>query len=267
MTLSPRSAARSTDCKGLAMKQPGQFARQLEKQPKLPAGPFERVSGYGVMGLPFHSGHVLGLRRWTASSVGTGFTSIWHRDPQGRWTFYESENAEVACSRYFGAGIQRRQTGPIEIGWQDERRLHIRTADSDHVNWSLEVGSTPATRTMNLLGSLLPEPAWRSRPVLQAMGAVAGRALRVGKVTLSGMTANGQWFDANPLRIWRVTDSHAVVDGHELGPVGPLSEQAHLPDFYIPQQGLFAVGRVFISPVTPTIAASEPARNTSASHR
>jgi hypothetical protein len=35
------------------------------------------------MGLPFASGHILGLRRWTASSVGDRFTSIWQRDPTG----------------------------------------------------------------------------------------------------------------------------------------------------------------------------------------
>jgi hypothetical protein len=44
----------------------------------LPLGDCERVSGYRVMGLPFASGHVIELRRWTASSVGDKFTSIWH---------------------------------------------------------------------------------------------------------------------------------------------------------------------------------------------
>jgi hypothetical protein len=30
--------------------------------------------------------------------------------------------------------------------------------------------------------------------------------------------------------------------------MGPLAEQAHLSDFYIPQRGIFAVGRVFVTP-------------------
>lgn len=59
------------------------------------------------MGLPFRSGNVLGLRRWTASSVGDGFASIWHRDPKGRWTFYESTDPKVACTRWFGASVDR----------------------------------------------------------------------------------------------------------------------------------------------------------------
>ena len=68
------------------MKAPAQYAQTREYHPVLPKGDCERVSGYGVMGLPFASGHILGLRRWTASSVGDRFTSIWHRDSTGRRT-------------------------------------------------------------------------------------------------------------------------------------------------------------------------------------
>jgi hypothetical protein len=81
----------------------------------LPPGDCERVSGYGVMGLPFASGHVLGLRRWTVSSVGDRFTSIWHRNPAGCWTFYESVPCEVACFRYFGTDVEREQIVPIVL--------------------------------------------------------------------------------------------------------------------------------------------------------
>jgi hypothetical protein len=77
------------------MRQPADLAQLRETNPRLPPGEWERVSGYGVMGLTFRSGHVLGLRRWTASSIGDRFTSIWHRDPAGRWTFYETSPCEV----------------------------------------------------------------------------------------------------------------------------------------------------------------------------
>jgi hypothetical protein len=238
------------------VREPGELARQVEEHPQLPPATCERVSGYGVMGLPFRSGHVLGLRRWTASSVGEAFTSIWHRDPSGRWTFYESVPSEIACTRYFGAEVERVQVGPIALDWEGDRRLHIRTVDSPAVDWRIELASTPATRLMSLVGPALPLAAWRSRPVLSAMGRVAGWALGVGTVKLTGMTSNGQPFDANPLRIWYVTDSHAVVEGRELGPTGPLSEQAHLRDFYIPQRGIFAIGRVFVTPVAGGVPAA-----------
>jgi hypothetical protein len=55
-----------------------------------------------------------------------------------------------------------------------------------------------------------------------------------------------------------VTANHAVVEGEDLGPVGALSEQAHMADFYFPQRGVFAVGRVLISPLAGHGRAVEP---------
>lgn len=232
------------------MKEPAQTARYVEEHPRLPPGAQERVAGYGVMGLPFRSGHVLGLRRWNASSVGPGFTSIWHRDPAGRWTFYESVDPDVACTRYFGAAVGRVRVGPIALDWEGDRRLHVRTLNDESVDWTIGLGSTWVTRTMSVLGSALPTSVWRWRPFLSVMGRLAGPALDVGTVQLTGKTANGQIFDANPLQIWYVTDSGAVVEGEELGPIGPLPDQARMADFYFPQRGIFAVGRMYMTPVT-----------------
>lgn len=229
------------------MQAPADFAQSAEDRPALPPGSDERVSGYGVMGLPFLSGHVLGLRRWTASSVGERFTSIWHRNPAGRWTFYESAPCEVACSRYFGAGVERFEVGPIELNWEAPKRLRVRTADGA-VDWSVEISSTARTQMLSTISSLVPMAAWRSDPMLRVIGGVAGRVLGVGKVQLTGMTSNHQHFNANPLHIWYVTESHAVVESEDLGPVGPLPEQARMADFYFPQRGVFAVGRVFVTP-------------------
>ena len=241
----------------VVMRSPAEFAKAVEDRPVLPQGDCERVSGYGVMGLPFRSGHVLGLRRWTASSVGDRFTSIWHRDPNGRWTFYESVSSDIACTRYFGADVERAQVGPIELDWEAPTRLRVRTADAT-VDWTVEMIATARTKMMSTMTSVVPMAAWRSEPVLRAMGAVAGRLLDVGKVQLTGTTSNRQHFDANPMRIWYVTASKAVVEGEDLGPVGPLAEQAHMADFYFPQRGMFAVGRVFISPLKATHHGSEP---------
>jgi hypothetical protein len=240
------------------VKAPSQLAQQAEDHPTLPSGPGERLAGYGVMGLPFVSGHVLGLRRWTASSVGDGFTSVWHRSPAGRWTFYESAGAETACARYFGDGADRVHVEPIELAWIGQRQLSVRTTDSDHVDWSVELGATSMTRLMSLAGAGLPNRAWRSTPVLRALGFAAGRMMRVGTVRLTGQTSNGQQFHANPLKIWSVKASHAAITGEDLGPVGPLAEQAHLADFYFPQRGIFVVGRIFVIPWPAAMPNAQP---------
>ena len=61
-----------------------QQIERLEQHAPLLEGEGDRFSGYAVIGLPFQSGHILALRRFPASTIGPGYTSVWHRDPSGR---------------------------------------------------------------------------------------------------------------------------------------------------------------------------------------
>jgi len=194
------------------MKSPAQVAQAVEERPVLPPCDCERVSRYGVMGLPFTSGHVLGLRRWTASSVGDRFTSIWDPPGAGRST----------------SPLRARSRAIVTL----ERMYSASAKDPLTSNGKRPTGCVSAHLTV-LLG--------------------------VGKVQLTGTTSNRQHFDANPQRIWYVTASHAVVEGEALGPIGHLAEQAHMADFYFPQRGVFALGRVFISPLKETRNRTDPA--------
>ena len=222
------------------MREPADIVEELERESELPPGSEERFSGYGVMGLPFRSGHVLGLRRFPASSIGPGYRSVWHRDPHGRWTFYQDQPAELACTRYFGSAVDEVREGPIRIDWTGPRSVHVQAGD---LEWTLEIGSTPVTRAFNAVGAALPARAWRSPAVLAVMSRVAGTALRAGRVRLTSLAPNGQRFAANPRIVWVATASRATVGGVDLGELGPAPDQAHLRDFAIPQRGMFVVGR------------------------
>jgi hypothetical protein len=226
------------------MREPAEIVEDLERHSELPGGSEERFFGYGVMGLSFRSGHVLGLRRFPASSIGPGYRSIWHREPDGRWTFYQDQPAELACTRYFGAEVDEVREGPIEIDWKEPRRFEVRAGQGD-LQWTMEVASTPVTNLLNKVSSLLPAPAWHSRTVLDVMSRIAGMALKAGRVQLTGLAPNGQRFVANPLIIWVARESTATIRGNDLGEIGPAPEQAHLRDFAIPQRGIFVVGRAF----------------------
>ena len=222
------------------------LAAAIESAPELPSGGEERFTGFGVMGIPFTSGHVLALRRFTASSIGPAYTSVWHRDPAGRWTFWQDQTADQACSRYFGAAVTETRRCAIELDWSAETTLHVAVAELDFA-WTVTMLTSPVTRALNAVGSLLPDKAWRAEPVLAVMGLVAGTALRAGRVAMTGRTPNGQRFVANPSRIWLVADSSARLGNDNFGPPGSLGEQAHLADFWIPQRGMFAIGRTFFA--------------------
>jgi hypothetical protein len=48
----------------------------IERRVKIPRSNDERFSGYGCVGLPFQSGHILCLGRWPASSRWQPYTSL-----------------------------------------------------------------------------------------------------------------------------------------------------------------------------------------------
>jgi hypothetical protein len=223
---------------------PREIADQIETSPGLPAGNGERLAGYGVMGLPFRSGHLLALRRFPASSIGPGYTSVWHRDPHGVWTFYSTVNPELGCSRYFGAEVMHNVVGPIGIEWAGPEQFSVNIGTA--LRWDVRVKESLATRLMNAAARLMPEAWWQNKLVLKAMGAAAGLAFGTGKMNLAGKTPNGYDFIANPQRVWLIESSHAILNGLDLGPTGALDQQARLNDFFIPQRGLFAVARAFL---------------------
>lgn len=221
-------------------------ATATEARAALPSGEGERFAGYGIMGLPFSSGHVLAMRRFAASSVGPGYTSIWHRDPNGRWEFWQDQPPDLACPRYFSAALADARTVAIDLTWTPPATIRLAIPDIDFM-WTATMRSSPVTSAMNVVGRAVPDRLWRSERFLRVMGGVAGAALRAGHVGLAGEVPNGQRFIANPLQVWLVASTAASLGGVDFGLPGPLDRQAALGDFWIPQRGVFAIGRAFFA--------------------
>jgi hypothetical protein len=232
--------------------EPRASAQEVERRRQLPSGSAEGFSGYGVMSMPFASGHVLALRRFPASAVGPAFTSVWHRSPAGRWTFYTDVSPLQSCPRYFSNDLAQMVVAPIELAWHSACDLSVAIRGDIDLDWRLRFAPTPATRALNAMGAAMPEPLWRSRWVLAIMGRMAGRVLGAGRIRLQGLTPNHQWFLVNPRLIWHVVDSQARLHGEDFGLPAPLAEQAHLADFWLPQVGLFAVGQTMLEPLDPS---------------
>lgn len=230
----------------MARTSPRTAVATLEGNPRLAAGTDERFTGYGVMGVPFATGHYLALRVMLASSVGPGYRAVWHRAPDGRWTIFTTNPPDLSCPRYFGAAATSERVPQIEVGWPDERTVLVEM--DDRVSWRVELAGTGATRMLSAMGGAMPDGAWDSPAVLDGMSPMAGSVLRSGRIRLRGTTPNGPWFKAAPLQIWRVVGGGARVAGTDLGALGPLREQTRLGDFWLPQRGLFFAGRASFEP-------------------
>lgn len=222
------------------------LAAEAEQRPTLPPGDGERFAGYGIMGLPFASGHVLAMRRFAASSIGPAYTSIWHRDPAGRWMFWQNQPAELACPRYFSAALAAASNVAIDLEWTEPSTIRSAVPEFDF-EWTATLRASGVTTTLNAFAAVLPDRLWTAKPVLALIGRVAGPALRAGRVGLAGIAPNGQRFIANPLKVWLVAETSASLRGDDFGPMGKLDQQAALGDFWIPQRGIFALGRAYFT--------------------
>jgi hypothetical protein len=221
-----------------------------EKRAKLSPGTTERFNGWGLMGLPFGSGDAIATRRFSASSIGPAYTSVWYRTPAGQWTFYADVPPATACTRYFGSAVERAVMCPVILEWTGEYQLHIEVPEGK-LSCDIDVGPTLASRALNLVSAGFPEWAWRSPRLLGLTATVAGPLLHAGKLSMTGRTPNGQSFIANPRRIWVVKSALLRVGERQTNAPGPVNPQAQLGDFLIPQRGLLAIGNAAFDALDP----------------
>jgi hypothetical protein len=219
-----------------------QAAAAATRTTPLPDGDEERVVGFGVMGLPFAGGDYLAFRDFPETSFSPAYLSVWHRTPDGVWTFYATTPGPQSCARYFSsATVVDPVVCDIRSQWLSPWSLAISIAGV--LDWRVDITSTPATRLMTLLGGHLPAAMARSRRMLRAVSPVVGPLLGIGRTKLTGTLPNGQEFRIAPRRVWAVADSTATLHGDDLGPVGPHPVQGTLADFQLPQRGICVVAQ------------------------
>jgi hypothetical protein len=85
-----------------------------------------------------------------ASSIGPAYRSIWHRDPQGRWTIHTTGAPELSCPRYMDSMATTAEVPDIDLSWRDDHALDITIGDE--LSWRIELRATLATRLMTTMG-------------------------------------------------------------------------------------------------------------------
>src|SRR5215203_6829891 len=193
-----RPSPTSDKAKGGSMLEPKDLVDSLEQGTELPSGNEERFAGYGVLGVPFTSGNLLAMRRFPASSLGESYTSVWHRNPQGRWTIYTSVAPQLACPRYFGSAIDETGVREIEISWRSPRDFTLSIEEDPALEWHLSLAQTPPARLMDAVVGVLPDALWRKEAVLKAMGKAGGLMLRQDVCRWQAMCPTDRGFTSNP---------------------------------------------------------------------
>ena len=131
--------------------------RGRDQRPRPAPGDDERVVGFGVMGLPFANGHYLAFRDFPETSFSPAYLSVWHRTPDGVWTFYATTPGPQSCSRYFSSATPIDPVVcDIESRWVTPWSLAI--SIDGVLDWRVDIKTTPATRLMSVIAGSIPAP-------------------------------------------------------------------------------------------------------------
>ena len=201
----------------------------------------EYVRGWGVFGLPFDSGHVLALRVFPQSSFGP-YRTLWHRDPEGRWSIYvDGGRVDHACPRYYGPACEHVGSARIDLEWTGPPTLRV-TMDQPALDWTVTVARSTVMALLNPLSAALPLSSWRPRALLRARERLA-RALGMGRLEMAGLMPSGHSGLLMPQRMYFVNRSKAVLDGVDLGSPTRLRENPVIGGVPLPARGVLAIGQ------------------------
>jgi hypothetical protein len=246
----PAGSGEASTAGAAGSRAPREAVAVLEAAPRLAAGAWDRFSGYGVLGVGFASGHILALRRVAASSIGPAFTTLWHRDPGGRWTFFVNIEPDLTCARYFGPAGRIIREDDIALSWHGPTSFSVRLAGPG-IAWAVHLAPAPGARALAALRQLrnrLPESLRRYAVVERTMATAAGRLLHLDHRTLAGRTPSGHGFRLDTHRFWTVDASTARCRGEHLGPPVRVRTLTRVGDFVIPTWGVFTIGDAFFEP-------------------
>jgi hypothetical protein len=225
---------------------PAALAAALERGVPLPGGPGDRYAGYVILDLKFASGDILSLRRFPVASIGIGYTSVWHRSPEGEWTLFADVPHPQGCSRYFADMFTRTIVAPIRIDWRGPRSLVVEVDGGAVLKWRMDLAPSAGTTIFNAAARLLP-PAWwvRRRPFVLTRSFL-DLALKAGRLRLVKNVPDGIRVHALPQAVWTVNASRARLCGRDLGCLHadvPLERRVEL---WRPRRSLFAAGALVV---------------------
>jgi hypothetical protein len=213
-----------------------------ERRASAPWPDHEHVKGWGVMGLPFDSGHYLALRVFPENDFAP-YKTVWHRDPEGRWSiFVDGPRLDTACPRYYGPACTHVGHAAIDLAWTGPTSLRV-TVDAARLDWTLEAAEPRLLRVLNGMSSRLPLWTWRPRPLLRAREVLARRLLDMGELRMSGTMPSGHHGTLMPQRMYFIEDATAALAGVDLGHPAHVTPTPNIGGFPLPARGVLAIGQ------------------------
>jgi hypothetical protein len=214
-------------------------------QPRICPSPwrgYEHFKGYGVMVLPFSSGHLLGLRVFPENDFAP-YVSVWHRTPEGEWSiFNDGPSLETTCPRWWGPALKHTELTRINIRWTGPRDLRVEMNDPP-LSWTMTMNATPLLRSLNPLSRSMPLSTWRHTPSLKLREWMAKQLLGMGDIHFSFTTPSGHQAIIMPEQNFFISDSKAILKNQDLGHPVKLEKNPTIGKVPLPVRPVFIIGQ------------------------
>ncbi len=224
------------------------LARELQPiEPKARPSPwpgYEHFRGYGVMMLPFSSGHLLGLRVFP-QNVFAPYCSVWHCTPEGEWSIYnDGPSLQTTCPRWWGPALRHAELTDIELNWAGPNELQVKMKEP-RLEWTMQMAAPSLLKGANAINAAIPLRAWKFKPFVRLQEWLAKQVLDMGNLRFSFVTPSGKDAVVIPQNIYIIRSSQAIWKGSDLGDPVRLSETPHIGKVPLPKDPVFMIGQAY----------------------
>lgn len=199
----------------------------------------EHIRGYGVLGLPLSSGHVLALRVSPINDFAP-YVTVWHQTPAGEWfIYYDAARPDIACPRYYGAAVRHVIPAKIILQWSGPAELTIRV-DRIQLEWTILADEPPVLRILNMISKRMPLWTWKHAMLLKPREWIA-RRLGMGRLKLAGKMPSGHFGIRMPQRIYFINRAQVRLGGIDLGMPVRVNPNPQIGKVTLPARGILAI--------------------------
>lgn len=207
---------------------------------------------HGVLspGICFASGHCVVLNNYTSTPTSIGaIDEVWMVTPEGERLLYaDPPEAGPIIETYHDFD----RTRGAEITWgqanEDSVEVDIDAEDGTTFTLRADLGVSRKIRLLNAMMTLTPRPIVRTSVGQRVITLSFRQLIETNGLKIAGRTETQEPYRVEADNMRAVTSADAMVDGEDLGEVGPPDRLIEFGDHSVPNEPLIVFGDIYLRP-------------------
>lgn len=227
-----------------------QRSAEVPREDSIRGNSLQPFHGLLTPGICFASGHCVMIYSFSSTPTRTGaYDEIWLFTPEGERRLYTDP---PEARQYVEIYHDFDHTLGATISWDqaDEDRVAFALTGEDGKTLELDVnlGSTTATRLLNMIADLTPRFLLRTS-IGQAVSTLSfNQLLDANGMRIAGKTETQEPYRVESDVLRAVTSATAILNGEDLGAVHPPDRLISFGDARVTDEPIFSFGDLYLRP-------------------